>query len=98
MGVNMAKKITASRISSGNQLFPASVILDKNGVTVKFPGFFNSQSNRLSYSDINGVTVDTPLVGFSTISFMVKGDKITAHGFTKSEAQTIKQVIEKRGL
>ncbi|MCL2311700.1 MAG: hypothetical protein FWC41_04320 [Firmicutes bacterium] len=94
----MAKKITASRISSGNQLFPASVILDKNGVTVKFPGFFNSQSNRLSYSDINGVTVDTPLVGFSTISFMVKGDKITAHGFTKSEAQTIKQVIEKRGL
>jgi len=90
----MSKKIVASRISSGNKIFPPSVILEENGMTVKFPGFFKSQANYLAYSDLSGFAVNSPLVGYSTISFMLKGDKITAHGFTKNDAEIIRKKID----
>jgi len=86
-------KYTASRISDGNKLFPASIETQENGLKVKLPGFWKDNETFLSYSDISGVSVNTPLVGYSSIEFNAMGMQVKAHGFTKSDVNSIKKVI-----
>jgi len=86
------KKYIASRGSSGNVLFPAEIHLEDNEIMVKFPGFFSGKSRNIFYHQIEGVNIETPLIGFSTITFVVGGEKLTGHGFKKSEVQEIKQI------
>lgn len=88
-------KYTASRISDGNKLFPSSIETQTNGLVVKLPSFWKNNETFLSYSDISGVKVDTPLIGFSTIEFNAKGLRVKAHGFTKSDVISIRTAIEK---
>jgi hypothetical protein len=33
-------KYTASRLSEGNKLFPAEILVEETGLTIKIPGFF----------------------------------------------------------
>ena len=87
-------KFTASRLSDGNKLFAASITTEDTGLKVRLPGFWKNQEAFLPYSNISGVTVDTPLVGYSTITFNAMGEIASAHGFTKSEVKKIKQLIE----
>jgi len=87
-------KFTASRLSEGNKLFPAEIHIEDVGLTVKIPGFLGGKSTSLSYSDISAVSVDTPLMGYSTIHFNAHGAKISAHGFTKAEVNQIKDAID----
>ncbi len=88
------KKITASRLSEGNKIFPASITIDDNGLKVKLPGFWKDEETFVSYSDISGVSVDTPLIGYSGIEFNVVGSLVKAHGFSKSEVKEIKHAID----
>lgn len=88
-------RYVASRISDGNKIFPASIETQQNGLKVRIPSFWKSDETFLSYTDISGVKVDTPLIGFSTIEFNAKGLKVKAHGFTKSDAIEIRKAIEK---
>jgi len=88
------KKITASRISDGNKLFPASITIEDSGLKVRLPGFWKDEETFVSYTDISGVSVDTPLIGYSSIEFNVVGSRVKAHGFTKSEVKEIKQAID----
>jgi len=88
-------KFTASRLSEGNKIFPAEIIIEPNGLTVKIPGLFSGQSRHLDYQNIGEVSVDAPLVGYSTITFFTAGTRVSAHGFTSSEVKQIKQAIEK---
>lgn len=88
------KKITASRVSDGNKLFPASITIEELGLKVRVPGFWKNEETFVSYTDISGVSVDTPLIGYSTIEFNVMGSRVKAHGFTKSEVNEIKQAID----
>jgi hypothetical protein len=88
------KKITASRISDGNKLFPASITIEDTGLKVRLPGFWKDEETFVSYTDISGVSVDTPLIGYSSIEFNVMGSRVKAHGFTKSEVKEIKQAID----
>lgn len=87
-------KITASRLSEGNKLFPAEIHIEESGLTVKIPGFLGGKSTFLSYSDISSVSVDAPMIGYSTIRFNAHGEKVTAHGFTKSEVKQVKEAID----
>lgn len=87
-------KITASRLSKGNKLFPAEIHIEEAGLTVKIPGFFGGKSTFLSYNDISSVSVDTPMIGYSTIKFNAHGEKVIAHGFTKSEVNQVKAAID----
>lgn len=87
-------KFTASRLSDGNKLFPASISIEASGVTVKIPGFFSGESKYFDFRDIASVDVKAPLVGYSTITFYAGGTNISAHGFTSSEVKQIKQAIE----
>jgi hypothetical protein len=84
----------ASRLTAGNKLFPAKIIIDQNGVTLKIPGFFSGNEKTIPYTRISSVDINCPLVGFSTISIETTGEgSIKAHGFTKSEVTRIKELI-----
>lgn len=89
----MHKTYTASRISEGNALFPLTIIFDDNGVTVHCPFIFSGKSTYIPYNCISSVRIETPIVGFSTISFYAFGTSVSIHGFLKSEAVQMRQII-----
>ncbi|NMH27490.1 hypothetical protein [Flavobacterium silvaticum] len=91
----MSKTYTASRLSEGNKVFPASITVEQGGLTIKIPGLWKNEETFLGYKDIAGVSIDTPLIGYSTIEFNVQGNVISAHGFKKSEVREIKEAIHK---
>lgn len=88
------KKIKASRLADGNKLFVPSITLDDAGLYVKLPGLFKGKETFLNYKDISAVTVDAPLVGFSTINFNAKGTWVSVHGFKSNEVKEIKAAIQ----
>lgn len=89
----MHKTYTASRISEGNVLFPPTIIFDDNGVTVRCPFIFSGKSTYIPYSCISSVHIETPIIGFSTISFYAFGNLVSIHGFLKSETIQMRQII-----
>jgi len=91
-------KYIASRLSEGNKIFPAEIYLETTGITIKIPGLFSGESKHFDFNHIASVEIDTPLIGFSTITFFAGGTQMSAHGFTKKEAQEIKEGIEKEKL
>jgi hypothetical protein len=95
----MEEKIyKASRLSEGNKLFPAEIHIEESEIMLKFPGFFSGKSRHIVYQQIEGVNIDTPMIGYSTITFVVGGEKIIGHGFTKSEVKEIKQICSEKML
>ena len=82
------KQFTANRLAPGNRLFPAEIHVDKFGVTLKVPGLFNGKEKSLGFDKISSVSVNSPLLGFSKITFDTIGyDYIHAEGFDKSDAE-----------
>lgn len=88
------RTFVASRLADGNKLFPPKITLKKNGIRVKIPGFWNGKEIFLYYEDISSVSVNTPMIGFATISFNAQGTFVRVHGFTKAEVKIIKNVID----
>ena len=80
---------TASRLSSGNKLFPPSVSTEKNGITIKFPGFFSGQKTVVDYKDISSISYDAPMIGFTKLNINIRGKLITVEGFYKGDCQAI---------
>ncbi len=91
-------KFVASRLSSGNKIFPAEIYLDPAGVTIKIPGLFSGETKHFDYDHIASVEIDTPLIGYSKISIFAGGTMMEANGFTKAEVKQIKEGIEKGKL
>lgn len=87
-------KFIASRISEGNKLFPAEIHIQENGISIRIPGFFSGDTTSINYESISAVEIDTPLIGYSTIRFFHNGNKVQAHGFSKSDVKQIKGHIE----
>lgn len=87
-------KFKASRISDGNKLFPASIETKDDGLIVRIPSFWKNDETFLSYNDISGVEVNSPLIGYSTIEFNARGMRVKAHGFTRSDVTSIRKAIE----
>lgn len=87
-------KITASRLSSGNFIFPVSLIFDERGVTLRVPSFFSGDEKTIPYSRISSVDVNVPMIGFSDIKINTTGEgAIVAHGFYKSEVKKMKETV-----
>ncbi|MBC7383370.1 MAG: PH domain-containing protein [Bacteroidia bacterium] len=85
---------TASRLTGGNEIFPAQIILDETSVTLNDPGLFNGIEKTVPYGKIASVDVEIPLIGFSTIIIETSGEgSIKMHGFTKDEVTKIKKTI-----
>ena len=85
-------------ISKGNHLFQASITILDNGVKLRIPNFWRDQETFFGFNDISGVELTTPswytVLTYSTINFNLKGTWIEAHGFAKSDALTIKKLID----
>ncbi|MEO7263929.1 MAG: SHOCT domain-containing protein [Ferruginibacter sp.] len=89
----MEEKIfKASRVSEGNMMFPAEIHIEETEIMLKIPGFFSGKSRHIIYQQIEAVNIDTPMIGYSTITFVVGGEKIVGHGFTKTEVREIKEI------
>ena len=86
-------KFIASRLSDGNKIFPPEIKIEDNGISIKVPGLFSNQEQYFAFNQIDSVAVETPLIGYSTISFYAGLNFVKAHGFTKSEVTEIKQII-----
>ena len=87
-------KFTASRLSSDNKIFPSEIYLESTGITIKIPGLFSGETKHFDFNHIASVEIDTPLIGFSTITIFAGGTKMSANGFTKAEVKQIKEGIE----
>jgi hypothetical protein len=87
-------KFIASRLSEGNKLFPAEIHTEENGIKVKIPGFFSGDTKFIDYESISAIDINTPLIGFSSLTFFCQGNKAYAHGFTKDQAKLIKAAID----
>jgi hypothetical protein len=91
-------KFVASRLSSGNKIFPAEIYVEPTGITIRIPGLFSGETKQFDYHHIASVEIDTPLVGFSSISIFAGGTMMAANGFTKAEVKQIKEEIERGKL
>ena len=87
-------KFTASRLSEGNKLFPAEILIEDTGIKVLLPGFFSDKTQFIAYEHISSVEIDSPMIGYSTIKFFHAGKEVEAHGFTKSDAEEIQAAID----
>lgn len=88
----------ANRLSGGNRIFPAQISIDDFGVNLKIPGVFSGEEKSLGFHQISSVKIDTPMLGFSKITFDTIGwDRIVAEGFEKDDAAQIKQLVQ-RGI
>ncbi len=91
------KQFTANRLAGGNRLFPAEIHIDDFGVTLKVPNLFSGKEQSLGYDKISSIKIDSPLVGFSKITFHTVGwawDSIVAEGFEKADAEEVKRLVQ----
>ena len=86
-------KYTSSRLSSGNKAFPTEIHIEPTGINIKNPGIFNSKSTFIAFSDIVSISIDNPLVGFSTLTFFTNSTNVVVTGFTKKQSEEINSVI-----
>ena len=88
------KKYTASRLTGGNRLFPAIIIIDVTGVTVKNPSFLSGKETTIPFSRISSVNINCPFVGYSSIIIETTGEgSIEVNGFFKNEVNDMKNYI-----
>ncbi len=85
---------TATRLAEGNRLFPSTINIDQQGITLKVPGLFSGNEKTIPFNRISSVDIDCPMVGYSTIIINTTGEgNIRAHGFTKEEVTRMKTII-----
>ena len=89
------KVYQASKLAAGvSKLFPHKITITDNSVTITEPGLFSNKEKTIPFSKIASVNIDSPLIGFSTITVETTGnDSLTINGFTKDEVREMKQII-----
>lgn len=87
-------KFISSRMSSGNKLFPPEIYIEANGITIKRPGVFSSNKTFIGYKDIVSISLDSPVIGYSTITFFTNSNQIIINGFSKKDTEAIKFLID----
>jgi predicted small integral membrane protein len=86
----------ASRLTRGNRIFPAQVVISAGSVTVVQPQWIGKIEESAHIAHISSIQIDTNVM-FSDISIETTGghNPMVCHGHTKGDAVRIKQVIEK---
>lgn len=89
------RKFTASRLTSGNRLFPAEVTINDTNVTLRLPSLLSGgREKTIPFNRISSVNIDCPTIGFSTIIIETTGEgKIESNGFLQAEVKEMKQLI-----
>jgi hypothetical protein len=86
----------ASRLSSGNHLFPTQVLISPTSVVHYTPQWFGRLEHSIHMAHVASVRIDTKLF-FSDVYVETTGgaSPIKCHGHRKSDAGRIQQLIER---
>ncbi len=87
---------TASRLSSGNLLFPVRIEVNQNRVTRIKPRLVGSDEESIAISKVASVNIQTGLI-WSEIRIDSAGgsNPIVSHGHLKGDARAIRDLIER---
>jgi len=85
----------ASRMSSGNRLFPTQVAITPNSVVHYTPEWFGRLEHSMHMAHVASVRIDTNLM-FSDVYIETTGgaSPIKCHGHSKRDAVRMKELIE----
>src|SRR5262245_9004698 len=85
----------ASRLSSGNHLFPTQVLISPTAVVQYKARWIGRQEETIHMVHVSSVKIDTRLF-FSDVRIETSGgsDPILCHGHRKSDATAMKRLIE----
>lgn len=86
----------ASRLSTGNHLFPTQVLITPVSVVQHSPRWIGRQEETIHMAHISSVKIDTGLL-FSNVLIETSGgsDPIRCHGHAKGDAAAVKHLIER---
>lgn len=89
------KTYVASRLTSGNRLFPAQLMIGENTVTLRNPSIFSGGKEKtIPFNRISSVHIDCPTIGFSKIVIETTGEgRIESNGFFQAEVKEMKNLI-----
>jgi hypothetical protein len=85
----------ASRLSRGNRLFPAQVLISETSITLYRPQWIGKMEESIHMAHVASIKIDTNLM-FSDVFIESSGgqDPIILHGHTKGDAVKMKALIE----
>ena len=85
----------ASRLSSGNHLFPTQVLISPTSVVQYTPRWIGRQEQTIHLAHVSSVNIETGLL-FSNVFIETSGgsDAIKCHGHKKSDARRMKELSE----
>ena len=86
----------ASRLSSGNRLFPTQVLITRTAVVQYTPRWFGRREETIHMAHIASVKVETGML-LSDVFIETSGgtDPIACHGHRKGDATRMKDLIER---
>ena len=86
----------ASRLSSGNHLFPTQVLITSSSVVQYKPRWIGREEETIHMAHVASVKIDTKLM-FSDVLIETSGgsDPIVCHGHTKRDAAQMQALIER---
>jgi len=86
----------ASRLSRGNRLLPAQVVVSNDSITLYQPQWIGKIEESIHISHVSSIKIDTNLV-FSDVFIETTGghNPIVCHGHTKGDAIAMKKLIER---
>ena len=85
----------ASRLSSGNHLFPTQVLITPTSVVQYTPRWIGRQEQTIHLAHLSSVNIETGLI-LSDVLIETSGgsDPIVCHGHRKGDARRMKSLIE----
>ena len=86
----------ASRLTKGNRIFPAQVVVTAGSVTMRKPQWIGKIEESVHIAHVASIHINTNLV-FSDVSIETTGghQPLVLHGHTKGDAIAMKAIIEK---
>jgi hypothetical protein len=86
----------ASRLSSGNRLFPTQVLITPTAVVQYTPRWFGRREETIHMAHIASVKIETGML-LSDVFIETSGgtDPIACHGHRKGDADRMKSLIER---
>jgi hypothetical protein len=86
----------ASRLSSGNHLFPTQVQITPTSVVQYTPRWIGRQEQTIHLAHVSSVNIETGML-FSNVLIETSGgsDPIGCHGHRKGDARRMKALIER---
>jgi len=86
----------ASRLTTGNRIFPSQVIITSTSVTLLKPQWIGKLEESVHTAHVSSIAIDTNVI-WSTVQIETTGghNPLVCSGHTKSDAVAIKSAIER---